>query len=29
MRWRKERNRELGTAYQFKLPDWETLEVYK
>ena len=29
MRWRKERNRELGTAYQFKLPDWGTLEVYK
>jgi hypothetical protein len=26
--FRKERNRELGSAFQFKLPAWDTLKVY-
>lgn len=28
IRWRKERNRELGTSAQFDLPTWESLELY-
>ena len=27
--WRKGRNRELGKAFQFDIPDWESLKVYK
>lgn len=27
--WRAERNRELGSAAQFDLPSWESLEVYQ
>ena len=26
--FRKERNRTLGEDYKFKIPKWETLEVY-
>lgn len=26
--YRKSRNRELGTAFQFQLPAWDTLKVY-
>lgn len=29
IRYRKERNKELGTAAQFDLPVWESLKVYK
>jgi hypothetical protein len=28
MSWRKERNRDLGHAYQFKLPEWDSLNIY-
>ena len=28
MHWRKRRNKELGTAFQFNLPEWQTLEIY-
>ena len=28
MRWRKERNRELGAATSFDLPSWESLQIY-
>ena len=27
--YRMDRNKELGDAYKFKLPAWETLKVYK
>lgn len=26
--WRRERNKELGANFQFKIPDWDDLEVY-
>lgn len=28
IRYRQERNKELGEAFQFKLPTWESLKVY-
>jgi len=28
LRWRRERNEELGPDAQFELPAWETLAVY-
>jgi len=28
IRYRKERNRDLGLTFQFSLPRWEDLEVY-
>lgn len=27
--YRKGRNKDLGSAFQFKLPDWEDLKVYE
>jgi hypothetical protein len=26
--WRRERNRELGAAFKFELPTWDSLEIY-
>ena len=26
--WRRLRNKELGTAFRFELPEWQTLEIY-
>ena len=29
MNFRRERNKELGAAYQFKLPKWTELKIYQ
>lgn len=29
MRYRQERNKELGDAFKFKLPKWEDLRIYQ
>ena len=29
MNYRRERNKKLGKDFQYKLPSWESLEVYK
>ena len=28
IRWRVERNKDLGITFQFKLPKWEELKIY-